>query len=264
MNGAMVSCIKKDLREVFRTGKLVIFLALAFGIAVMILGITLVFSDIPQALWEQLPGFNISSLEEVISSLYPKLVRESAGVYAYYIGFFYSLIVILIVHGILPSEMQKEKWVLPLQQGYTKLQLILSKCLVYGAVAGASVFAGYLFYFMVANACMERNMGLGNALILGLVHSMNLFFIVIYTELFSVLYKSPVIAAVSMIATILLVPDLAIYFSFGRLLPTYLLTFVYDSCSDYGRILPPLICNVAQLLILGLLVSMKYAPPEQA
>ena len=144
------------------------------------------------------------------------------------------------------------------------MELILSKCLVYGAVAGASVFAGYLFYFMVANTCMDRNMSLGNALICGLVHSLNLFFIVAYTELFSVLYKSPVFAAVSMIATILLVPDLAVYFPFGKLLPTYLLTFVYDSSSEYSLILPPLICNVALLLILWLLVSMKYAPQEQA
>ena len=262
MNPSMISCLKKDLREVLRTGKLILFVALAFGIAIMIFGITVIFSDVPEVLWEQLPGFNIASLEEVITSLYPKVVRESIGVYSYYIGFFYSLVVILIVHGKLPSEIQNGKWTLPLQQGYGELELIFSKCLVYGAAAGASVFVGYLFYFAIANGSMERNMSFGNALICAVVHALNLLFIVSYTMLFSVLYPNPVIAAVSMIATVIFVPDLAVYFSIGKVLPTYLLTFVYDSSNEYGKILPPLFVNVACLTILGLVVAMKYQKKE--
>ena len=39
--------IKKDIKEVLRTGKLILFLALSFGIAFMIMGITVLFTDIP-------------------------------------------------------------------------------------------------------------------------------------------------------------------------------------------------------------------------
>ena len=57
------SLIKKDILEVLRTGKLILFLAISFGISFMILGITVLFTDIPDELVVQLPGFDIEHLK---------------------------------------------------------------------------------------------------------------------------------------------------------------------------------------------------------
>ena len=89
-------CIKKDLKETVRTGKLILFFALALGIAIMILFFTLFFENIPDSLTTELPGFDIESLENMMTTLYPKMVRESLGVFSYYIGVFFSLIVIIV------------------------------------------------------------------------------------------------------------------------------------------------------------------------
>ena len=74
--------IKKDILEVLRTGKLILLLALSFGIALMILGITVLFTDIPDELMVQLPGFDIESLEDMMKVIYPKMTRGSLGVFS--------------------------------------------------------------------------------------------------------------------------------------------------------------------------------------
>ena len=250
MTGGLGCCIKKDIKEVIRTGKVITFVLVAFGLALMILMFTFLFSDIPEVMWEQLSAFNIGSLEEVMASMYPKSARESTGIFAYYIGFFFSLVVILVTFNILPKERAQGKWIIPLQQGYERSDIIFSKCLVYGVLTGLVVILAYFFYYTVANIYMERNFPFGNALVCGIVHGFNLCFIVIYTMIFSLIWKNPVIAAVSMLATIILVPDIAIYFSFGKYLPTYPLTFVYDSSDRYGNLVAPFILNLGILLIL--------------
>ena len=117
--------IKKDFRECLRTGKVILFMTLGIGIAVFILGVTAVFTDIPDFLEVELPGFDIESLEDMMKIIYPKMLKESLGVFSYYIGIFYSLIIILVTHGILPKERRKGKWILPVEQGYSARALSL-------------------------------------------------------------------------------------------------------------------------------------------
>ena len=57
--------IKKDIKEILRTGKMALFLILAFGIAFMIFGFTVLFSNIPDSLTTELPGLDIESLESI-------------------------------------------------------------------------------------------------------------------------------------------------------------------------------------------------------
>ena len=78
MNG-MICCIKKDIKEVLRTGKVILFALLALGIGVMIMAFTVLFTDIPDFLAVELPGFNIEDLETMMSTLYPKMLRENRG-----------------------------------------------------------------------------------------------------------------------------------------------------------------------------------------
>ena len=257
MSEGMICCIRKDIRECVRGGRVILFAALVAGIGFMIMTFTFIFSDIPEALWSQLPGFDIESLESLISTMYPKMVRENIGVYSYYIGFFFSLVVILVIHAGLVKEREGGKWILPMEQGYDKMDFLGSKILVYGTMTGGCVLIGYLLYFILACSFMERNMTFGHALFCGLIHALNLFFIVAYTLMLSLLYPTPVLSAVSVIATVILVPDVAGYFAAGKYLPTYLLSFVYDSSDSYSDVAVPLMLNITILAILWIMVSNK-------
>ena len=249
MISRMKCCIKKDLIEALRTGKVTLFALLAFGIGVLIMLFTVVFSDIPDSLMAELPGLDISSLEDMMSVLYPKRVRESVGVFGYYIGFFYSLITILVCNSMLPKERKNGKWILPVQQGYEGRDFITGKCLVYGGLAGLSVFASMLVYYLVASTFMMRNMNFGNGLVLALVHGLNIFFILAFTILLSIWFGNGTVAAISMIGTVLFVPDIMRYLTIGRYLPTYMLTFVYDGMDTYSELVLPLILNIILLAL---------------
>lgn len=246
-------CIRKDIKEVERTGKAILFPVLAFAIAIMILAFTVIFSNIPDFLIEELSDFDIESLQDLMTTLYPQRIRESIGVYSYYIGFFYSLIVILVVNGILPKENKKGRWILPEEQGYKKGDMVLSKCIVYGGLIFVSVFLNYMIYYFIAWTFMEENISFGNVLFLGLIHGINIAFILVYTMLFSVWWNNGIFAALSMIGTVLIAPDILIYLRIGKYLPTYLLTFVYDSHSEYGEVAFPLILNVILVFLLYIL-----------
>ena len=249
--------VKKDIKELLRTGKLLLFVLLGLGIAVMILAFTVMFTDIPDFLEVELPGIDIGSLEDMMGTLYPKIVRESLGVFSYYIGVFFSLIMVLVSHGILPNERKNGRWILPLQQGYTKRSIVTGKCLVYGLAAAASVFVSYMFYFAVAQVFMERNMSFGNAFFLAVLHGLNMFFIMCYTMLLSVYFKSGVAAVITVLSTVLFVPDIMVYLPIGAYLPTYMLTFVYESGNNYGAVVGPLILNIFILIFTYYMVVIK-------
>lgn len=241
--------IKKDIKECLRTGKLILFLALSFGIAFMILGITVLFTNIPDELSVQLPGFDIESLEDMMSVIYPKMTRGSLGVFSYYIGVFFTLIIVIVTHSILPKERTNGKWILPIEQGYEAREIVASKTLVYSTFAGCSVFISYMFYFFVASTFMLRDMPFVDAFSLALIHGLNLFFILANTMLLSVCFRSGVVAAISTLGTVLFVPDIMNYMPIGKYFPTYMLTFVYDTRSDYGSLVGPLILNILVLII---------------
>ena len=256
-------CAIKDIKETLRTGKLVLFFALAFGIAVMIMFFSVFFENIPDSVTAELPGFDIESLEDLMSTLYPKMIKESLGVFSYYIGVFFSLIIIIITHSILPKENTDGKWILPIQQGYSIKDFIISKCAIYGTFAGFAVFCSYIFYYAAANTFMEHNLSFGNAFINALIHGLNIFFIICYTMLMSVLLPSPVLASISMIATVLFAPDLLKYFTIGEYMPTFMLSFVYDSRNDYGMLIGPLVLNIFLLAILYFATMVKIEKTQK-
>ena len=263
MSERIKCCMSKDIKETIRTGKLLLFFALSFGIALLIMFFTLFFGDIPDGLTTELPGFDIESLENMMTVLYPKLVKESSGVFAYYIGVFFSLVTIIVTHTILPKEITEGKWVLPMQQKYRSSDFIVSKCIVYGTSAGVSVFFSYMFYYILANSFMERNMTFGNAFICAFIHGLSIFFIISYTMLFSILFKAPVIAPISMIGTVLFAPDILKNFTIGEYLPTFMLTFVYDSRNDYSMLAGPIVLNVFILIFVYYMTIIKVTRNTQ-
>ena len=57
-------------------------------------------------------------------------------------------------------------------------------------------------------------------------------------------------AVITMVITVLAAPDILTMFSFGKLFPTYLLTFVYNSSNAFAELIIP--CITLILLQFGL------------
>ena len=258
MSGGLVVCIKKDIKEVLRTGKLILIAGLLFGIGFMVLVFTVIFSNIPKELWSLLEGFDIEALEKMMEQFYPKIVSESLELFSYNVGAFFTLILVIMMQGQLPGERDAGTWILPRQHGITPMDLIESKCIVYGGISGVSVTMGYLVYYLLAMTFMERNMTFVNALVCALVHGFNILFIVTYMLFLSMLLKKPIAGAISVVAVVLLMPDIGRFFPFGIYFPTNLLTFVYDSSSNYRELPVPFVLNVFILLVMWIMLRHKY------
>lgn len=259
MSRGLSVCIKKDIKEVFRMGKIYLYIGLLVGIASMVLVFTVIFSNIPEEMWQLLEGFDIEAIEKMMQQFYPKIVSESLELFSYNVGFFFTFVIVITMHGQLPRERDEGTWLLPRQHGISVMDIIESKCIVYGGTCGISVTVGYLVYYLLAMTFMERNMSFLNALVCAIVHGFNMLFIVTYTLFFSVLLKKPIVGAISVMATVLLMPDIGSFFPFGIYFPTNLLTFVYDSSYNYKELPVPFVLNVFILLVMWILLKHKYS-----
>ena len=66
----------------------------------------------------------------------------------------------------------------------------------------------------------------------------------------SVIYKNHIMAVITMVITVLAAPDILTMFSFGKLFPTHLLTFIYNSSGNFAELIIP--CITLIVLQLGL------------
>ena len=98
-----------------------------------------------------------------------------------------------------------------------------------------------------------------NAFMCACIHGLNIFFIVSFTCFLSVCFKSSIVAVISVLGSVLFVPDIMNYLPIGKYLPTYMLTFVYESRSDYGSILGPLVLNIMLLIIAYYMAVIKVS-----
>lgn len=76
------------------------------------------------------------------------------------------------------------------------------------------------------------------------------FFITTLSITLSVIYKNHIMAVITMVITVLAAPDILTMFSFGKLFPTHLLTFIYNSSGNFAELIIP--CITLIVLQLGL------------
>jgi len=88
--------------------------------------------------------------------------------------------------------------------------------------------------------------------------------IVVIIILSSILYRNSITAAVSMILIVMVAPDVLTYFTFGKFMPTYILTFVYQMSDVYIDLVIPIveitvICALLMLSAMNKLRRMEIA-----
>ena len=252
-------CLRKDCIEFMRAKKNIIFSGILLVLGIMVLGMTQLFPFLIESLMKQSPDFisDPLAINEMMEKLFPKDTKASLGIWSADVGVFYTIAIVLMVYGILPSEIKSGKWIFPIAAGYKNSYLILSKSLVYSCGAAIPVTVMYNLYYLVASLQLKSNYEIQNVIFNSIILGVCIFSIVNITILLSLLYKQTIINAVSMIVMIIAVPDIMTLFSFGKYFPTYLLTYVYSSLTNYTEVVIPMLELIVIQVFIGKLAIKK-------
>ncbi|MBP3197135.1 MAG: ABC transporter permease subunit [Butyrivibrio sp.] len=260
----IIFSVRKDLKEILRGKKNVYFSLTLVAIGAMVLLTTLFFPDLIGALGEKAPDMisDSRSLDEMMRNLFPNNVKGSLGVWASDVGVFYTVVITLMTHGLVPEEIKNGRWIMPLSVGYSRKEMLLSKCIVYAASASFPVLILTNAYYMVASFLLEGEDFSHFPTIQSLSLSLAIAGIVIITVLLSTIYNHSITAVITMIGVVLVAPDVLSFFKFGKYLPTYLLTFAYTMSAEVTDLIVPIIGLVALCLILFYMSARKLMKIE--
>lgn len=250
----IICCIKKDMLEVIRNKRNLLFNGLLIAITIMVLGTTLAFPSLIDILVEKTPDLvaDGSQIQQVMAKLFPQTTKENMGIWASDIIIFFTVAISFVCCNLLPKEIHSGKWILVMEAGYSHWQMLFSKMLVYGSCTALPVFIGYNLYYVLSGIFISDNysssIALGNSVVIAIA----IFFITTLSITLSIIYKNHIMAAITMIITVLAVPDILTMFSFGQLFPTHLLTFIYKSSNNFGELVIPCI------ILFALQISLYY------
>ena len=247
----IICCLKKDIIEIIRNKRIVMFNFLLFGISAMVLITTLIFPDLISILVEKAPDImsDGTQIEVLMQKLFPQLLKENMGIWSADVGIFFTIIIALVCGNIIPAEIKHGKWILVIEAGYHRQVLIGSKIVIYGIATAFPVFIMYNLYYGIAGLFLISNYSLVSAVLNSIVLSFVMFSIAGLSISLSVICKNQLMASITIITTILAAPDILTLFSFGKIFPTHLLTFVYESSDKWEELIIP---------FLGLIVLQYY------
>ena len=117
----------------------------------------------------------------------------------------------------------------------------------------------YNLYYMVAGMILTNNFRLLYAFANGTVLAYAIFSIVNLVISLSVICKNQIILFFTIISTVMAAPDIFTLFSFGKILPTYVLTFVYNSSCNWLSLIVPCISLLFIQIIIDLFAIKKIS-----
>ena len=246
------ACVKKDISEFLRYHRNILCMLVLMGIGAMVLVTTVIFPGLISQLAVKAPDMitDPEAINELMAKLFPQDVKGSLKIFSSDVGVFYTIAVCLICHSVLPGEIKNGRWLIPVNAGIEKRTLLTSKCFVYSVGMAFPVFAVYNVYYYAASVLLSPNCRYGTALQNSAVLSLSVAFIAIVTILSSVLYEHSDMATLSVIVIVMAAPDALTFFSFGKLFPTYLLTFTYTLGENLMDIILPAIIMAAVSCVL--------------
>ena len=246
------ACVKKDVSEFLRYHRNILCMLVLMGIGAMVLVTTVFFPNLISQLAVKAPDMitDPEAINELMEKLFPQDVKGSLKIFSSDVGVFYTIAVCLICHSVLPGEIKNGRWLIPVNAGIEQRTLLMSKCFVYSAGMALPVLVVYNIYYYAASVLLDANCRYGTALQNSMVLSLSVAFIAIATLLSSVLYEHSVMAALSVIVIVMAAPDALTFFSFGKLFPTYLLTFAYTLGENLLDITVPAVIMAAVSCVL--------------
>lgn len=236
-----ICCLKKDITEIIRKKRLLLFNSLLLLICGFVFITTLTFPNLVSLLAEKAPDIisNGTDIGKIIVKLFPPTLKENIGILASDIGIFFTIAIALICSNIIPSEIKNGKWILVIEAGFDHKILLASKIVSYGMCAAIPTFIMYHLYYLAAGLFLENNYIPTISMINSFVLAFIIFSIASLTISLSVICKNQITAAITIIITVLTAPDILTMFSFGQYLPTHLLTYIYTSSENWREIFMP-------------------------
>lgn len=259
MNDKFVCCLRKDLKEYLRKKYNIICLGILLGFALLILLMSKYFPMILNMAIEKHNNILTGSdtLNHITTSVFPQNIKENIGIFSSDVVIFYGLVVIMIVHNIVPQELYSGKWIPPIGAGYTKKELLHSKATIYSLGMSFPVLVIYNLYYIATTFVLRNNYDVRIAIINSIVLAVIIFFIVYITIMLSVIYKKTMLSAITSSVIIIFAPDIFSLFSFCKYLPTYLLTYVYQSSTLVYNLIIPFIEMIAVYVVLIKIANKK-------
>lgn len=260
MRKQLLCSIRKDLSEYMRARKNLLFSGTLFGLCAMVLGATCLLPSLIDALIKTAANIisDTGTITNTLASFFPDKLAANMGVLSSDIAIFYGVVAILSTYNLISREIQAGKWIFPLSVGYRPFVLVLSKGLVYGLGAAFPAVVFYNLYYFVGSMYLTADYPLEVAVVNSLVLGFSVFAVVYITIMLASVYKKSIMSAATMILFVAVAPDIFALFSFGKLFPTHLLTYLYQSGSNIIEIVIP---AVFTLVIAGILtvISAKKA-----
>lgn len=244
-----INCLRKDFLELKREKRQILFFIIVFLLGAFVLSITLLLP----LLLNTLIGKNSSIFEykkifDMINTLFPDDLKGSLKIFSSDVGVFYSIIVIFISSGLIPSEIKSGKWLLPLSCGYKPTALLTSKVIINSLFAGLPCFVIYMLYYFIGSQFLKCNFAIETAVFNAFSLAFSISAIVSISVLSSSIIKNKIITIISLITVVIGVPDVMSLFSFGKYLPTHLLTFAYNSSENFAELIVPVIFTIIIIL----------------
>ena len=245
--------IRKDIKEMKRTKKLLILVGCEIVMSLMVLFATLLFPKVLSFINNAAPDLlkNLGNIDSVMTGLLPDNLSDCMGLWSADMGMFYTIVLTVLASMAVPNEIKAGKWIIPVNAGFKKKNIVFSKAVAYGFFGSVSVFLSYMLYYLIGLLYLERNLSFINALIGGLALSVGFFAVAANSVFLSYIVKSAVLPAFLHIITILIVPDVFSLFDFGKYFPTHVFTFAYNSMNRYNELVVPI---AEIILIMALLL----------
>lgn len=254
----LILAMKKDALEYIRKHINIMFGALLFFMASGLLVVTLYMPTILGLLMGRSPEMfqNIDSMNDMMSDMFPCRLDGSLGVLSANIAAFYSIVVIFTVQNLIPEEIKTGKWIIPLGAGYQRKNLLISKLIVYGIGSSIPAIMIYNAYYLVASYFLDGYYKVSSMVVCSLLVGFSICMVTLITILNSVIFKNYIVGSISLIMVILLTPDILGMFSFGKLFPTYLLTYITKSM-DYSIDIVIPIMECALIVVIMYMIAVK-------
>ena len=128
-----------------------------------------------------------------------------------------------------------------MEAGYSKEDMLFSKMFIYGICTALPSFIGYNLYYSLSSLLITDNYASLIVLENSVVLAISVFFVTTISISLSIICKSQISAVITVIMFVLAAPDILSFFSFGRFFPTYYLTFLYNSASNFQELIIPCI-----------------------
>lgn len=260
----LLCSLHKDVKEYIRCKKHFILGSVLLTLCIMVFGAT---NFLPSLINELIKNAayivsDIDSIKGTITTFFPRELAANMGILVSDIFVFYGIVVILSTYNLIPKEIAEGRWIFPLSVGYDPFILILSKGLVYSMGAAVPCVVVYNLYYCIGNIYLYPDYVLTTSMINSIVLGISIFFIAYFTTILSSIYKHAIMSACTMIMFVVIAPDIFTLFSFGKYLPTYMLTHLNQSSNNFQDLIIPVILTIIMAILLTSLAAQKASNIE--